>query len=234
MYATHLGLEAYIIVPKGAGRGKKLLLRSLGAHVVETETREDASKRAVEMSKSCYYVAHSYSPIFIEGMKSIAEELKDYGSWSFIVPTSSGTLLLGLYRGFRELGLRPKIYAVQAAEAASLKDRVKVLAEIGGSSSKLADALVLKDPPRVDAMAEAVNSSGGGVIIVGDDSIRSSLRELLSMGLIVEPSSAAAWAAFKALKYDLGIDEDFVVPLTGSGLKYYEVLAELAGGGKRE
>ena len=160
-------------------------------------------------------------------MKTIAYELKDYGDWSFIVPVSSGTLLLGLYKGFKELGLKPKIYAVQASEAASLKDRVKVLAEVGGKTSKLADALVLKKPPRIDSMVEAVASSDGGVIIVGDDAIKSATKELLSMGFIVEPSSAAAWAGLKALKV-LGINDDFVMPLTGNGLKYYERLAEIA------
>ncbi len=227
MYSTHLGLKASIVVPKAAGKGKKLLLRSLGAEVIETEDREKAAEKAIEMSERCFYVAHSYSPIFVEGMKSIALELKDYGDWNFLVPVSSGTLLLGIYYGFKELGFRPKIYAVQASEAASLRGKVRLVAEIGGKTSKLADALVLKKPPRINQMVEAVNSSNGGLVIVGDDAIREATRELLSMGFIVEPSSAAAWAAYKALK-DRGINDDFVIPLTGSGLKYYEVLADLA------
>jgi len=226
MYSAYLGLKAHIVVPKGAGKSKKILLKSLGVELIETETRDEAYKIAARMSDTCFYVAHAYSPIFIEGMKTIAYELKDYGDWSFIVPVSSGTLLLGLYKGFKELSLKPRIYAVQASEAASLRGRVKVLAEVGGKTSKLADALVLKNPPRIDSMAKAIASSGGGVIIVGDDAIKSATKELLLMGFIVEPSSAAAWAGFKVLKA-LGINDDFVIPLTGNGLKYYERLSEI-------
>jgi threonine synthase len=226
MYSSYLGLKSYIVIPKTAGIGKKKLLKTLGANVIEAETREKASEIAEKLSTSCFYVAHSYSPIFIEGMKTIAKELKDYGDWNYIVPVSSGTLILGIYRGLRELGFRPRIYAVQAAEAASLKGHVRLIAEVGGRTSKLADALVLKKPPRLNSIIEVVNDSGGGLIVVGDEAIKSSVKELLSMGFIIEPSSATVWAAYKALR-TLGMHDDFVLPLTGSGLKYYEVLAEL-------
>ncbi len=226
MYSAHLGLRSHIVVPKDSGKGKKMLLRSLGADILETNTRDEASEIAAKMSERCFYVAHLYSPIFIEGMKSIAIELKDYGEWNFIVPVSSGTLLLGLYRGFKELGLKPKIYAVQASEAASLRGKIKVIAEVGGKTSKLADALVLENPPRISSIVQAISSSGGGVVIVGDNAIRSATKELLLKGFIIEPSSAAAWAAYRALRA-IGINDDFVIPLTGSGLKYYESLAEI-------
>jgi len=227
-YASALGLRARIHTYQGAGRGKKLLIKSLGAELVEWPTRGDAARAAEREAGECYYVAHSWSPVFLEGTASIAEELYHYRDWDFIVPASSGTLLLGLWRGALRRGWKPRIIVVQASEAASLEGRVPLLARVGGPTSRLADALVLKDPPRRSEMAEAVNSSGGGLVIVGDDAIRDALRDLLSMGFLVEPTSAAAWAAFKALA-GRGLARDSVVVLTGSGLKYAEVLGVGAG-----
>jgi threonine synthase len=45
------------------------------------------------------------------------------------------------------------------------------------------------------------------------------------MGFIVEPSSAVAWAAYRALEGRLG--GDVIVVLTGNGLKYYKELEEI-------
>ncbi len=225
-YAARLGLRARIHTYRGAGAGKKLLMRALGAEVVEWPTRGDAARAAEGESEKCYYVAHAWSPIFVEGVSSIAGELSGYRDWDFIVPVSSGTLLLGLWRGSLRAGWKPRIIAVQAAEAASLEGRVPLLARTGGPTSRLADALVLRNPPRLSDMVEAVRESGGGLVVVGDDAIREALGELLSMGFIVEPSSAAAWAAFKAL-HEKGEARDSVVILTGSGLKYAELLAGL-------
>ena len=227
-YAARLGLRARIHTYRGAGRGKKALIKALGAQLVEWSTRGDAARAAEAEAGECYYVAHSWSPVFIEGVSSIAGELGAYRDWDFIVPASSGTLLLGLWRGAQRRGWRPRLIAVQAAEAASLQGRVRLLARAGGPTSRLADALVLRDPPRLEEMARAVRESGGGLVVVGDEAIREALRELLSMGFIVEPTSAAAWAAFKALR-EKGYARDSVVVLTGSGLKYAEVLEVEAG-----
>ncbi len=223
-YAAHLGLKARIHTYQGAGRGKKALIRALGAELVEWPTRRDAAVAAEAEADRCYYVAHTWSPVFLEGIASVAGELAQYRDWAFIVPASSGTLLLGLWRGAVRAGWRPRLIAVQAAEAASLEGRVPLLARVGGASSRLADALVVREPPRLGEMARAVAESGGGLVIVGDEAIGEALRELLGMGFIVEPSSAAAWAAFRELARR-GIIEDAVVFLTGSGLKYGEVLA---------
>ena len=226
-YAAALGLRARVHVPGGAGGSKAALARALGAEVVVWPTRSDAAEAARREAGECFYVAHPFSPVFLEGVKTIAWELRDYDGWDFVVPASSGSLLLGLWRGMREAGFGGRLIAVQAAEAASLEGRVRLLARLGGSTSRLADALVLRDPPRLEGMAGAVRESGGGLVVVGDEAIRAALAELLSMGLIVEPSSAAAWAAFRGLT-GRGLAGDAVVVLTGSGLKYAERLAEAA------
>ena len=230
LYATRLGLKAYIVVPATASPGKLSLMRALGATVIVASDRGEASRIAEAYAGECFHVAHLTSPVFIEGVKGIGFEIAEYFRRpTVVIPVSSGSLLVGLYRGMVEAGAKPRIIAVQASESSSLEGLVDRLAEIGGNTSKLADALVVRNPPRLWEMARIVRESGGGLVKVGDDAIRGALRELLSMGFIVEPSSAVAWAAFRALEDKLA-GGDVVIVLTGSGLKYYRELEEIARG----
>ena len=177
------------------------------------------------MAGQCFYVSHATSPIFIEGVSTLAKELKDLDpDLPIIIPVSSGTLLLGLWRGFNRLGVKAKLIAVQASEAANLKGRVRLLAEAGGHSSKLADALVYKNPPRIDEMAKAAS----GLVVVGDGVLRDAWAELLGMGFLVEPSSASVYAAYKTLRA-MGLVDDALLVLTGSGLKYSQEIKALTG-----
>lgn len=218
-YGAALGIRVRLHMPATAAPGKIGLARALGAEVVAEGSRAEAAARARAEAGDAFYVAHLTSPVFTEGMKAVGRELCDLRGYDIFVPASSGTLLIGLWEGLRECGGDARLIAVQAAEAASLKGRVKVLAEVGGPRSSLADALVVKSPPRIGDMAEAVRSSGGGVVVVGDEALRPAIKEVLRMGFIVEPSSAAVWAAYRALK-EVGDVGDPVLILTGSGLKY--------------
>jgi threonine synthase len=56
-YAGRLGLEARVYVPRGAGAGKRALLRALGARVVEAPDRDAAAALAERGSGGCFYVA---------------------------------------------------------------------------------------------------------------------------------------------------------------------------------
>lgn len=218
-YGAALGLRVRLHMPSTAAPGKVGIARALGAEVVAEGSRADAAERARSEAGRSFYVAHLTSPIFTEGMKAVGHELCGLKGYDVFVPASSGTLLIGLWEGLKECGGDARLIAVQAAEAASLRGRARVLAEVGGPRSSLADALVVKSPPRIDDMAEAVKSSGGGVVVVGDEALRPAIKEVLRMGFIIEPSSAAVWAAYKALK-ESGDVGDAVLILTGSGLKY--------------
>ncbi len=230
-FAGRLGLEARVYVPKGAGAGKKALIRALGARLVEAPSRDDAASMAERDAGECFHVAHQTSPVFLEGVKSLGRELAGAAGRDVILPVSSGSLLLGVYRGLLESGVKDfRLIAVQSPEAASLEGRVEVLARVGGGSGRLLDALVVKRPARLDEIAAAVESTGGGVVIVGDEAVKGALRELLSAGFIVEPSSAAAWAAFRALEKAGALRGKPLVVLTGSGLKYAGELERLALG----
>lgn len=221
LYSSRLGIESYVVVPKYASESKKRLIKKVGGNLIETETREEAYEKAVELSKKHYYVAHQTNPFFLYGMMTLGEELAEAARGrDIIVPVSSGSLLLGLYRGLLEVGAKNfRIIGVQAIETASLKNYVKVLGIIGGETSKYADALLVKNPKRLGEIVSTLKDVDGGVVLVGDDAILEATNELHRMGFIVEPSSSVVWAAFKFL-VEKGLARDSILVLTGSGLKY--------------
>ncbi len=70
-------------------------------------------------------------------------------------------------------------------------------------------------------MREVLEKTGGFSISVEDEKIDLAKEELLSMGFLVETTSAMPYAAFLDLlekgEFDRG--DSVLIPLTGSGLK---------------
>ncbi len=217
-YAARLGLKARIHAPRTIALGKARLIRRLGAELVLHESREEAARAAERDAGNCYYVSHAYSPIFIKGVESIAAELMGVAVGSTIfVPASSGTLLLGIHRGLKTLGVRRqvRIVAVQSPQAASIEGLVPTLYKTEEREAPLLDALVYRNPPRRDQMAEAADA----LVVVGERETLLAIDKLYRKGLIVEPSSATVQAALDNIEDNLGRP---VLILTGSGLKYVE------------
>ena len=227
-YSAALGLEATIVMPADAPGGKKRLCRALGARVVEAPSRREAYEKALELQgEGCCYISHLWSPLFIEGYRTIAYEVYEEAGVPDLAlcPVGSAGLLLGLYAGFRDLveaGLAdrvPKLIAVQGASVAPLYELLYGRKPRG--ESKLADGIRVPNPPRLREAAQAVRDAGGAVVVVADPEIEEAYRKLLKMGLIVEPTSAAALAALGKLPQKEIQGKKVLLPLTGSGLKLY-------------
>jgi len=237
-YASAHGIRARVYVPSDIPEGKYGMLVSVGAEVIKAGTRDEAHDAAIK-DRDGYYVGHVTNPYFIEGMKDIALEVIKQLSRvprNIVVPVASGTLILGLWKGFNELLSKslikslPKLIAVQASGYATLSKLVNEVIEVGntGSNSRYADALRLTKAPRIRQVSEAVNASGGKLVIVGDDEGVKALKELWSNGLLVEPTSAFTYAATKALVTKNEVrPQETVTILTGSGLKYVSVVRKL-------
>ncbi|WP_131160585.1 pyridoxal-phosphate dependent enzyme [Aeropyrum pernix] len=230
LYSARLGLKARVYVPRGASPGKKALIRATGAELVEAGSREEAARLAEAEAEKCFHVAHPTNPLFIEGVKSLGRELAGEAARGadVLAPVSSGTLLLGIYRGLEEERGGFRLVAVQSPAAYSLKGLVQELGWVGGVEGRLLDALLLTRPPRLGEMARAVRESGGGVVVVGDGAIPGAVREAVQRGFLVEPSSAAVFAAHEVLKEKKWLSGRSLLVLTGSGLKYASLLEKLA------
>jgi len=233
------GMNVDVFVPKHAPEGKKNLLRLLQANVHEIDgDRMEVNREAIKAEREGFvYVGHWWNPYFIEGEKTMAyEAYEQIGSSDYVVvPVGSGTILLGLYKGYQELvelqvlNKVPEIIAVQACGYS------EICRDLGAkerclTKSKLADGIAIADPPRRRQIVEAVKRTNGHGIIVDDEEIKESLVELRRLGFIVEPTSAVPYVALKQ-----SIKEGFIkpkskvlLPLTGSGLKLVDELIEIS------
>ncbi len=226
-YAGRAGIRARIYVPYDAPPGKKNMLRALGAEVVEAPTRDEAARLAVNDQEGCY-VGHRINPYFLEGMKDLPLELvKELDDVDYVVsPLASGTLLIGLWKGYRELvevGMVkhvPKLVAVQACGYESLAKYYKPYMSVCRSKAQLPDGIRLTDAPRLQHMAEILRESEGLYVVVDDELVLPYLRELWREGVVAEPTSAYGYAVARELVKDGSISGRIVVILTGNGIKH--------------
>jgi len=234
-YAARAGIMAKIYLPLDALPEKKRLIHACGAEVVECSSRREAALRATsEMAEGELYIGHAWDAFYIEGMKTAAFEIyeRSFRGESIILPVASGTLLLGLYKGFRELVEMsllddvPKIFAVQGEECAPLYEALHGRL-CGDRRSRLADALRIEDPPRKEEILQAIKVTGGDVFTVSDPEIASATKDLYSLGILAEPTSATAYAAFKRNSGELA--GRVIMPITGTGIKIIDKLGVIFG-----
>lgn len=232
------GMSVDVFVPKYAPEGKRNLLKLLKANVHEVNgDRMDVNREAVKAEREgSVYVGHWWNPYFIEGEKTMAyEAYEQIGSVDYIVaPLGSGTLLLGLYKGYEELvelgvlNEMPRIIAVQACGYSGICQELGARKECM-AKSKLADGIAITDPPRREQIVKAVKRTDGCGVIVEDEDVKESLVELRKLGFIVEPTSATAYAALEqSVKAGfIKPGSKVLLPLTGSGLKLVDELVQI-------
>ena len=222
-YCAAAGIKCHIYLPASTSPGKIKQIAAYGANVVKVEgSRDDVSAAILAAAKNTYYASHVYNPLFFEGTKSLAHEIAEQSGIPdyIVVPAGNGTMLLGVYIGFKELGKLPKIIAVQSAKCAPVYAKYHGC-EVAAPTPTVAEGIAVGKPMRIDEMIEAVRESGGEFITVEDNIVEQMQHELCEMGIYIEPTSGAAVAG--ALQYfkdkpELQ-DSKIVVPLTGSGLK---------------
>jgi threonine synthase len=214
LFGKSEGMKVHVFIPSYTSQGKKRILRELGAIVHEINGSRMDTHREAERSNLGEYVSHWYNPYFIEGTKLIAyEAYEQIGEVDYVIaPVGSGGIFTGIYRGFRDLNIIPKMIAVQAKGYESLCDKTQ-------EKSKLAEGIFIPEPPRREEMMKILEESGGFCVTVDDDEIGIALRELISLGFIVEPTSAVVLAALKKIMGRIKKNSKVLMPLTGSGLK---------------
>jgi threonine synthase len=244
-YAAASGTPCRIYVPATAPRGKLVQIAVSGADVRAIPgTRQAVNEAALAAAGESFYASHNWQPYFIEGTKTLAFELWEQLGFrvpdNILVPTGYGSNILGLELGFDELerngeiALRPRLFAVQAANCAAFAaawaaggDQFVPFA----TAPTMADGIAAPKPVRVAEVLRALRRSNGGVIAVAEENIAPALAALGRVGLFVEPTAAAAGAALTRLLGDgtIGPDQTTVVVLTGFGLKAAERVGELLG-----
>ena len=212
-------------------------------------TRADVVQAALLASSESdyFYCSHNWSPMFIEGVKTIAFEIVEQLGWSapdhVVVPVGFGGVLIGVYEGFKELlgegviDKMPRIHSVQPEECATLYEayaRGEHLQEYNTGEAMRsfvcssfrtgtkAEGIVAMELIRPRQMMEAVRNSHGTVHVVTNEQLREGLAELSHNGIYVEPTSAVVVQGYRECieKGEISDGETTVCVLTGSGLKF--------------
>lgn len=221
-YCAAAGIKCNIYLPDSTSMGKIKQATAYKANVVKVPgSREDTAKAIKKAAETTYYASHVYNPLFFEGTKSMAYELyEQIGIPDYIViPTGNGTMLLGAYIGFKELGKLPKLIAVQSENCDPIYRKLKNLPSHQYTETA-AEGIAIQEPMRVDEIIAAVKESGGDMITVTDHDVKVAQAMLGEMGIYVEVTSGAALAgALNYFKNSYSSGLKIVVPLTGSGLK---------------
>jgi threonine synthase len=185
-----------------------------------------ASKHAVETSRT-YWAASGWNPYFMEGLKTIAFELYEQMNVpdAIVVPTGSGGLLTGIYKGFvelKELGVidkLPKMVGAQASGCDPVYESWKSEKPLKAPNNckTIASAIKVMAPYNGYTAISAVKHSGGQFVAVNDHQILTAMKELGKEGVFAEPAASAALAGLHKLDY--AKDEKIALIITGSGLK---------------
>jgi threonine synthase len=220
-YAAHAGMTAEVFVPDATPAARLAAVEAFGARLVVVDGGRAAAAAAARAAAARvggpWYASHVYRPAFVHGVKTVAfevwEQLGGRAPAQVVVPAGNGSLVLGLWLGFRELaaqgriGRLPAIIAVQAERCAPLAGRLPT-----GPTAAL--GIAVAQPPRAREVTAAIVASGGRVVTVGEEELTSARAELARLGIGVEVTGAAAWAA---LARSGGDGLPVVAVLTGGG-----------------
>src|SRR5437773_3426316 len=241
LYSQMAGISCHVYLPSDANNAKVELSKKLGAQVTKVKgTISEAGRHAAKIAEKtgAYNASTFVTPFRHDGKGTMALEICQQRGWEspdyIVYPVGGGVGLVGMWKMFKilhRLGWirkRPRIIAVQPAGCAPVVDAYnKGRMEVAEWKSPKTIAKGLKIPkPLAGAwILKSLRESRGLALKVSDVGIhRAMLNVAKRDGLLVEPSSAAAFAAIPKLHETGTVDrkDSVVVIATGSGLKTLE------------
>ncbi len=237
-YASLAGTDAIILTSRKVSQESLIGMELHGANVIVVDGDYGMLyHRALEIGaeKGIYFI-NSDNPYRVEGYKSISFEIADERDADYIfVPTSSGGLYRGIFKGYMEMRKCgfvervPQIVCVQASGCSPI-----YTAYISGAGHveryrnphTVAHAIENPYPPSGDAVLKILRANKFPCVAVDDRAILEAQRELASEGLFVQPASASTLSALKQGISEGKIEENsrVVLILTGAGFRNIEHL----------
>ena len=245
---ARLGLHSRIYVPKNIPEAKRIQIETYGADIEIVDGDYDkAFDKCLEDSKAngWYNRNTAYNPLTIEGKKSAAFDIfistKGKLPQTILVPVGDGVIIAGLFKGFEELlklgwiKKLPRLFAVQSSGSDAVVQYIRNGEFKFKPAHTIADSISAGAPRNLYMAAQVVKQSGGSGITVSDEEILRAQKEFIAKtGILCEPSSAAAYAAFKKLISENETDGngEILLLITGNGLKDIESLKNKGEMGK--
>ena len=241
LYSQMAGIGCSVYLPNDANTTKVELSRKLGAKVTGVQgTISDAGRRAAKFAEitGAYNASTFVTPFRHDGKGTMALEICEQLGWEspdyIVYPVGGGVGLVGMWKMFtilQRLGWirnRPRIVAVQPNGCAPVVDAYQKgrteVAEWTGLKT-IAKGLKIPKPLAGKWILKCLRESRGLALKVSDREIHNAMLNAARRdGLLIEPSSAAAFASIPELHETGTIDrkDSLVVIATGSGLKTLE------------
>ncbi|MFI5347087.1 MAG: threonine synthase [Elusimicrobiota bacterium] len=227
-YAARAGLRCVVFLPKGKVAAGKLSQAVMhGAEIVEVEGNFD---QALEMAHAAakakgFVLVNSTNPFRLEGQKTGAFEIVEQlgrAPDNHFIPVGNAGNISAYWKGYTELGLKPRMFGWQAAGAAPF-----VSGKFVAGPHTLATAIRIGHPTGWKTAWDAHDESRGAFGSVTDAEILAAYAFLArEEGVFCEPSSAAPVAGLLKLAKARRVPKGLTVCiLTGNGLKDPDVTA---------
>jgi threonine synthase len=218
-----------VIVPEGKiATGKLAQALMHGAKVVALRGNFDVALKLVRELSAVHPISlvNSVNEFRIEGQKTGAFEIDEALGGeldALCIPVGNAGNITAYWRGFQELGRRPRMLGFQAAGAAPLVHGHPI-----EQPETVASAIRIGNPARWEDAMNAMTASGGAVRAVTDEQIMAAYTLLANTeGIFCEPASAASVAGL--LAHGAGDARRIACVLTGHGLKDPQTALTQAG-----
>ena len=243
-YCARAGMECHVFMPSDAPEAAKKETAIAGANLTLVDGLiSDAAvlsrQRAAELG--LFDVSTMREPYRVEGKKTLGYEIAQDLDWrlpeAIVYPTGGGTGMVGMWKAFGEMEAmgwigpeRPRMISVQAEGCAPI---VRAFEQGERFAAPWENAHTIAAGLRVPAaigdylILDAIRESGGTAVAVSDAEILDAMRTIASLeGIWPAPEGAATLAGYLRLRAEgrLAAETETVLMVTGSGLKYLELV----------
>src|SRR5580698_9712425 len=244
-HAARAGMDSVVLIPHDLEAAKVTMTAVYGGTVVSVKgTYDDVNRLCAELASehpAWAFVNVNIRTYYAEGSKTLAFEVAEQLGWTapdhVIVPVGSGSQLVKVAKGLRELydvGLldeEPHV-RVSGAQAAGCSPVATAFAEKTDAirpvkPSTIAKSLAIGNPADGYYALKTVRDSGGAFGSVTDDEIIDGIKLLArTEGIFAETAGGVTIATLAKLAAAgmVRSDERVVALVTGHGLKTVEAL----------
>ena len=249
-HAARAGMVSVVFIPHDLEVAKVVTTAVYGGNVISVEGNyDDVNRLCAELASehpAWAFVNVNIRTYYAEGSKTLAFEVAEQLGWQapdhVVVPVASGSQLVKVAKGFRELydvGLldeEPHV-RVSGAQAAGCSPVATAFAEKTDAirpvrPHTIAKSLAIGNPADGWYALKTVRDSGGAFESVTDEEIIDGIRLLArTEGIFAETAGGVTIATLAKLA-DQGVvrsDERVVAYVTGHGLKTVEALSATVG-----
>lgn len=239
LYSNTYNYELECFVPHGTSKSKLQLIELFNSkYIFKGDEYEESYDYLFNLKtdEKYYNITAGVSSFRDQGTKIISFEIwNEIGVPDFVVvPSANGSLLFGIFNGFRELQLLgvtnkiPVIIGVQVENGAPIFEAIQPKNEnediiIGKDCpDSKAEGIIAKESYCLPKAKFALKESKGTVCLVNELEIEEGMKQAIKVeGIIPEWTSAAGFAAITKLYKSQQIAETDTVVLinTGSGMK---------------